>query len=151
MGTTAPNTPGLVLAMTPDEGHTRGTRPEHLARATEEAICYQTRAVLDAMRETSGIDVAALRADGGAAGDDFLLQLQADLLGVPVIRPRLQETTALGAAALAGLATGFWSEAGVAGLVGADRVFTPSMDPGERERLYRDWQRAVERALGWAR
>ncbi|MBN1319687.1 MAG: glycerol kinase GlpK [Thermoleophilia bacterium] len=132
-------------------GLTRGTRPEHLARAAEEAICFQTRAVLDAMREASGAEIGALRADGGAAGDDFLLQLQADLLGVPVVRPRLQETTALGAAALAGLAVGFWSEAEVAGLVGIDRVFTPGMDAEERERLYQDWQRAVERALGWAR
>jgi glycerol kinase len=132
-------------------GLTRGIRPEHLARATEEAICFQTRAVLDAMRQTSGVEVAGLRADGGAARDDFLLQLQADLLGVPVVRPRLGETTALGAAALAGLAVGFWSQAEVAGLVGTDRVFTPNLAPDKRERLYQDWQRAVERALGWAR
>jgi glycerol kinase len=132
-------------------GLTRGTRPEHLARATEEAICFQTRAVLEAMRQTSGIDVAGLRADGGAASDDFLLQLQADLLGVPVIRPRMQEATAFGAAALAGLAVGVWTERDLAELVGIDRVFTPGMDPGERNRLYQDWQRAVERTLGWAR
>ena len=86
----------------------------------------------------------------GAAGDGFLLQLQADILGVPVIRPRIQETTALGAAALAGLATGFWSEADVAGLAGTDRAFDPGMDQDRRECLYRDWQRAVERSLGWA-
>ncbi len=132
-------------------GLTRGNRPEHLARATEEAICFQTRAVLDAMRETSGADVAGLRADGGAAGDDFLLQLQADVLGIPVSRPRILETTALGAAALAGLAVGFWSETDVGRLAGTDLVFTPRMDPGERERLYREWQRAVERTLGWTR
>lgn len=132
-------------------GLTRGTRPEHLARATEEAICLQTRAVLEAMRQASGIDVAGLRADGGAAGDDFLLQLQADLLGVPVTRPRLRETTALGAAALAGLAVGFWSDTDIAGLMGTDRVFTPGMEPAERQRLYQKWQKAVERSLGWAR
>jgi glycerol kinase len=132
-------------------GLTRGTKPEHLARATEEAICFQTRAVLDVMRRTSGIDIAILRADGGAAGDDFLLQLQADLLDVPVVRPRLRESTALGAAALAGLAVGFWTEVDVAELAGIDRVFSPSMEPGRRNRLYQDWQRAVERALGWAR
>ncbi len=103
------------------------------------------------MRQTSGVDIAGLRADGGASGDDFLLQLQADLLGVPVVRPRLQETTALGAAALAGLATGFWTESEIAGLAGTDRVFTPNMQAAERERLYGDWQRAVERSLGWAR
>ena len=132
-------------------GLTRGTGPAQLARATEEAICYQTRAVLDAMRQTSGVDIAGLRADGGASGDDFLLQLQADLLGMPVIRPRLQESTALGAAALAGLAVGFWSESEIAELAGTDRVFAPSMQAAERERLYADWQRAVERSLGWAR
>jgi len=132
-------------------GLTRGTRPEHLARATEEAICFQTRAVLEAMRQASGVDSAGLRADGGAAGDDFLLQLQADLLGVPVIRPRLQETTALGAAALAGLAVGFWSKDDIAELVGVDRVFTPAMGAEEREQLYAQWQRAVERARDWAR
>ena len=132
-------------------GLTRGTRPEHLARATEEAICYQTRAVLDAMQQAAGIDIAGLRADGGASSDDFLMQLQADLLGVPAVRPRLREITALGAAALAGLATGFWSKADIAQLAGTDRVFTPTMDATQRERLYQDWQRAVERALGWAR
>ena len=131
-------------------GLTRGTGPAQLARATEEAICYQTRAVLDAMRQTSGVDIAGLRADGGAAGDDFLLQLQADILGTPVIRSRLQETTALGAAALAGLAVGFWSKSEVAALAGTDRVFTPRMDAAERERLYVAWQRAVQRSLGWA-
>ncbi len=131
-------------------GLTRGTEPEHLARATEEAICFQTRAVLDAMRETSGVDVAALRVDGGAARDDFLLALQADVLAMPVIRPRVLETTALGAAALAGLAVGFWSKDEVTQLAGTGRVFAPTMDTEERERLYREWQRAVDRALGWA-
>ena len=131
-------------------GLSRGTKPEHLARATEEAICFQTRAVLDAMRETSGVQVGALRADGGAAGDDFLLQLQADLLGVPVTRPRLKESTALGAAALAGLAVGFWSKGELVEPAGTDRVFTPDMGSEERERLYRNWQRAADKALGWA-
>ncbi|MFH0916058.1 MAG: glycerol kinase GlpK [bacterium] len=131
-------------------GLTRGTRREHLARAAEEAICLQTRAVLDAMRRTSGVEVAALRADGGAAGDDFLLQLQADILGIPVVRPRVRETTALGAAALAGLAVGFWSEADIRGLAGTDRVFEPRMAPEEQQHLYREWERAVERALRWA-
>jgi glycerol kinase len=131
-------------------GLTRGTKPEHLARATEEAICFQTRAVLEAMRETSGVEVAGLRVDGGAARDDFLLQLQSDILGIPVMRPRILETTALGAAALAGLAVGFWSEREVMELAGTDRVFRPGMAAGRRDRLYRDWQRAVKRASGWA-
>jgi glycerol kinase len=131
-------------------GLTRGTRPEHLARATEEAICLQIRTVLEAMHETSGAQISALRVDGGAAADDTLLQLQADTLGIPVVRPRILETTALGAAALAGLAVGFWSADDVAELAGTDRVFQPHMSAAERDRLYQEWQRALQRALGWA-
>lgn len=130
-------------------GLTRGTAREHIARAAEEAICFQTRAVLDAMNRTSGVEVAGLRADGGAAGDDFLLQLQADVLGIPVVRPRVRETTALGAAALAGLAVGFWSREDIAGLAGTDRSFAPRMVLAERQGLYREWERAVERASRW--
>ena len=132
-------------------GLTRGTTREHLARATEEAICFQTRAVLDAMVLSSGVESTGLKVDGGAAGDDFLLQLQADLLGITVVRPRVLETTALGAAALAGLAVGFWSREDVAGLAGTDRSFAPQMSTDERQRLYGEWGRAVERASGWAR
>jgi len=102
------------------------------------------------MGRTAGVAVAALRVDGGAADDDFLLQLQADLTGIPVIRPRIRETTALGAAALAGLAVGYWSEAEVAGLAGVDRVFEPRMSPDERLRRRGRWEQAVERAAGWA-
>ena len=98
-----PQARGLLI------GITRGTTMQHIARAAEEAICFQVGAVLEAMSRTAGVDVSSLRVDGGAAGDDFLLQLQADLTGVQVVRPRLRETTALGAAALAGLAAGFWS------------------------------------------
>ena len=131
-------------------GMTRGTGRAHLARATEEAICFQVRAVLDAMTHDAGSALSSLKADGGATGDDFLLQLQADLLGVPVERPRVRESTALGAAALAGRAVGFWSREDIGGLAGADRVFRPSMTDSERERLYREWRRAAQRALGWA-
>jgi glycerol kinase len=94
--------------------------------------------------------VTALRVDGGAATDDTLLQIQADILGIAVVRPRVLETTALGAAALAGLAVGFWSEADVARLADTERVFQPAMEPNERERLYHEWRRAAKRALGWA-
>jgi glycerol kinase len=131
-------------------GLTRGTSRAHVARAIEEAICFQTHAVLEAMCRTSGVEIAGLRADGGAAGDDFLLQLQADISGIPVVRPRVQETTALGAAALAGLAVGFWSRQDLAGLAGADRVFTPRMAPDERRRLFGKWEKAVKRAAHWA-
>jgi glycerol kinase len=131
-------------------GLSRGTGREHIARATEEAICFQTAAVLDAVATVAGVNIRALRVDGGAARDDFLLQLQADLSGLPVARPRIVETTALGAAALAGLAVGFWSEADIRGLAGTDRVFEPHMSVQERERLRADWERAVKRASGWA-
>ncbi|MFH1834512.1 MAG: FGGY-family carbohydrate kinase, partial [bacterium] len=131
-------------------GLTRGTTREHIARATEEAICFQTRAVLDAICRVSGIEATSLQVDGGAADDDFLLQLQADILGIPVVRPHNRETTALGAAALAGLAIGFWSRDDITGLAGTDRSFAPDMTAGERKRLHQEWERAVARASGWA-
>ena len=102
------------------------------------------------MGRTCGAAIAALRVDGGAVGDDFLLQLQADLTGIPVVRPRIRETTALGAAALAGLAVGFWSEGEVAGLAGVDRSFEPRMSADERGARRARWEQAVERARGWA-
>jgi len=139
-----PGARGLLI------GLTRGTTRRHIARAAEEAICFQTAAVLEAMGQTTGVAIAALRADGGAAHDDFLLQLQADLAGIPVIRPRIRETTALGAAALAGLAVGYWSEAEVVGLAGVDTVFEPQISPDERARRRGRWEQAVERAVGWA-
>jgi glycerol kinase len=131
-------------------GLSRGTRREHIARATEEAICFQTAAVIDAVTTVAGVQIPALRVDGGAARDDFLLQLQADLTGLLVLRPHILETTALGAAALAGLTVGFWSEADVRGLAGANRVFEPHMAADERARLRDDWERAVKRASDWA-
>ena len=139
-----PGARGLLI------GLTRGTTRQHIARATEEAICFQTAAVLEAMGLTAGVAIAALRVDGGAADDDFLLQLQADLAGIPVIRPRIRETTALGAAALAGLAVGYWSEAEATGLAGVDRVFEPRMSGEERADRRRRWEQAVRRAAGWA-
>jgi glycerol kinase len=131
-------------------GLSRGTRREHIARATEEAICFQTAAVIDAITAAAGVQIPALHVDGGAARDDFLLQLQADLCGLPVARPRVLETTALGAATMAGLAVGFWSEDEIRGLAGTDRVFEPRMTARERDRLRDEWERAVKRATGWA-
>jgi glycerol kinase len=131
-------------------GLTRGTDRRHLARAALEAICYQSRDLLEAMTADSRIRLQALRADGGAAANDFLMQLQADLLDVPVQRPAVTETTALGAAYLAGLAVGYWSgldEIAAQWQVGAE--FEPTMTSDQREMLYGGWQRAVERARGW--
>jgi glycerol kinase len=131
-------------------GLTRGTSAAHLVRAALEAIAYQSRDVLDAMRAEAGVAVPALRVDGGAAANDFLCQFQADVLDLPVLRPAVIETTALGAAFLAGVGAGLWPVEAVAGRVAIERTFTPSMDAATRARGYEGWQRAVERARGWA-
>jgi glycerol kinase len=132
-------------------GLTRGTGLPEIARATIESIAYQVGDVLDAMDTDAGRGLRALRVDGGAAVNDTLLQFQADILDVPVERPVVAETTALGAAYLAGLAVGFWRDpADVAANWALDRRFEPAMDPARRERLLRGWRRAVERSLGWA-
>jgi glycerol kinase len=129
-------------------GLTRATGRGHLIRAGLEAIAYQVREVVDLMQAESGIGVAALRADGGAAGNEFLMQFQADILNVPVTRPHVREVSALGAAYLAGLATGFWrSLAEIAGNWRAERSFYPQMAAAVRERLFGEWREAVARAL----
>ena len=131
-------------------GLTRGSTAAHIARATLESMCYQTRDVLEAMTADSGVEVKALRVDGGAVVNNLLMQFQADILGVPVQRPKVAETTALGAAYLAGLAVGFWSSPQeVAQLWAVNRTFEPQMSEDERERLYINWKRAVERSEGW--
>ncbi len=133
-------------------GITRGTTAAHLARATVEAIAYQTCDVLRAMEKDAGIELTELKVDGRAATNDRLMQFQADLLGVRVRRPVVAETTALGAAYLAGLAVGYSRDpAEVAGNWALDREFTPSMPPPERARLSARWQQAVERLRGWAK
>jgi glycerol kinase len=131
-------------------GLSRFTDRRHLVRATLEAICYQTREVLEAMRVDAGVDLSALKVDGGAVRNNFLMQLQADILGVPVVRPTVNETTALGAAYAAGLAVGFWRDfADLRANWAVDRVFEPQWSQDRREAGYRGWQRAVERTRGW--
>jgi glycerol kinase len=131
-------------------GLTRGTTMGHVARATLEAMCYQTRDVLEAMIADSKVDLKALRVDGGAVVNNLLMQFQADILGVPVQRPMVAETTALGAAYLAGLAVGFWSsQQELAEHWAIDRTFEPKMSKDQREKLYSDWKRAVERSRNW--
>jgi len=131
-------------------GVTRGTSKEHFIRAAVESMAYQTRDVLAAMQADAGIELKELRADGGAIANDFMGQFQSDLLGVPVLRPQVAETTALGAAYLAGLAVGFWeSRAQIAAQWGVDRRFEPTMSADRREALYAGWQRAVAAALAW--
>ncbi len=127
-------------------GITRGTTAAHIARATLEAIAFQTRDVIDAMQADSEIELGELRVDGGAAANDLLMQIQADVLGVPVVRPKNVETTVLGAAYLSGLASGVWtSREDVRQSWEVDRRFEPSWNEVERERRYRDWQEAVDR------
>jgi len=131
-------------------GLTRYINKGHIARATLEATAFQTREVLDAMERDSGVRLSRLKVDGGMVGNDLLMQFQADILGVPVVRPRVAETTALGAAYAAGLAVGFWG--GLDELRRnwqADREWQPGGDEAARDRRYRDWKRAVERTLGW--
>ncbi|HKV41247.1 MAG TPA: glycerol kinase GlpK, partial [Blastocatellia bacterium] len=131
-------------------GLTRGATREHLARAALESIAYQTAGVLKAMRADSGVELTELRVDGGASRNDFLMQFQADILGIPVVRPVVTETTAAGAAYLAGLAAGFWSGTGeLSSLWKSDKVFEPAMNESEREGLLDGWRRAVERAAKW--
>ncbi|ABG04029.1 glycerol kinase [Rubrobacter xylanophilus DSM 9941] len=133
-------------------GITRGTTKAHLARAALESMCYQTLDVVRAMERDSGIELKELRADGGAVANSFLMQFQSDILGVPVEVPEITETTALGSAYLAGLATGFWeSREELDARWRLSRRYEPSMQEGERERLHRRWLRAVERSRGWDR
>ena len=133
-------------------GMTRGTTRAHVARAALEAIAFQSAEVLLAMEKDAGRRLSEVRVDGGAARNDLLMQFQADLLGVPVVRPQVTETTALGAAYLAGLAVGYWQdEAELAALWRAERRFEPAMSGDRRAALFANWQRAVERTLNWAR
>lgn len=133
-------------------GLTRGTGRAHLARAVLEAVAYQTRDVVEAMERDSGIRLRELRCDGGAAGNAFLMQFQADILGVPVDVPEVAETTALGAAYLAGLATGFWSgREEIDEKWRLSRRYEPRMSDDERDRLYARWTEAVARSASWAK
>jgi glycerol kinase len=130
-------------------GLTRGTGRAHVVRAALEAIAYQTRDVLEEMARDSGMRPAMLRVDGGASANRFLMQFQADVLGARVCRMAMLESTALGAAMLAGLAAGVWSERDLRSMRGEEISFEPAMEEVTREALYRDWRRAVNRAMGW--
>ncbi|EOZ4054083.1 glycerol kinase GlpK [Staphylococcus pseudintermedius] len=126
-------------------GLTRGTEKEHFIRATLESLCYQTRDVIEAMAQDSGIEVNSLRVDGGAVKNNFLMQFQSDLLNIEVERPEINETTALGAAYLAGIATGFWKDKSeIQRRWKLEKSFEPEMDQKESNRLYKGWKKAVE-------
>jgi glycerol kinase len=131
-------------------GMTRYVNKSHIARATLEATAYQTREVLEAMEKDSGVALTSLKVDGGMVYNDLLMQFQADVLGVPAVRPKVAETTSLGAAYAAGLATGFWNNlADLRANWQMDKTWMPSMDEDTREGLYRGWLKAVERTFGW--
>lgn len=131
-------------------GLTRGARKEHIVRAALESIAYRSKDVLDVMVSDSGIDITSLKVDGGASRNNFLLQFQSDITGVSVIRPQLVETTAMGAAFLAGLATGFWKNLDeIKSIWSEDRVFNSSMAEEERAKLYKGWQKAILRCCNW--
>lgn len=132
-------------------GLTRGSTKAHIARATLEGIACQVHDVLVAMQGDAGIRLKELRVDGGASANNLLLQFQSDILGVPVLRPKVQETTALGAAYLAGLATGFWKELStIKRQWQREKRFTPSLKPAGRTRLLQGWTKALDRSLSWA-
>jgi len=131
-------------------GLTRNTTVSHVARAALDSMAYQTRDVLEAMQRDAGLKLDHLKVDGGAAANNLLLQFQADVLGVPVRRPVVAETTALGAAYLAGLAVGYWKDTeDVVRNWALDREFTPAMAPAARDTLYGRWQKAVARSRDW--
>ncbi|MBR0249883.1 MAG: glycerol kinase GlpK [Synergistaceae bacterium] len=131
-------------------GLTRYVRKEHIIRATLESLCYQTRDVIEAMEKDSGKKLTALKVDGGAVVNNLLMQLQADILGADVVRPVVNETTALGAAYAAGLAVGFWKDEGdIRANWAEDRKFKPELGADEREKDYAGWKKAIEKSRGW--
>ena len=132
-------------------GLTRGASIEHIIRATLESIAYQTRDVLDAMQQDAGEKLRTLRVDGGVTGNNFLMQFQADILSTTVERPAMKESTAIGAAFLAGLAVGFWSDLNeLKNRMSIERTFTPSCSPEQTEKMYAGWLKAVSRTRNWA-
>ena len=133
-------------------GLTRGVNKDHIVRATLESLAYQVNDVLEAMKADSGIELSALKVDGGASTNNFLMQTQADISSAPVNRPKCVETTAMGAAYLAGLAVGYWnSPEEVVKNWAIDQIFMPKIEAGKREKMLRGWKRAVRCAFGWAK
>ncbi len=131
---------------------TRFVNKGHVARAVLEATAFQTREVLDAMEQDSGIQLRALKVDGGMVFNELLMQFQADILNVPVIRPKVAETTALGAAYAAGFAVGFWKTFDeLRANWGKDKEWDPKMDAAKRDLLFADWKRAVTRTFDWVK
>jgi len=131
-------------------GLTRGANRNHIIRAALESIAYQSKDLIDAMQKDSGCKLSALKVDGGASRNNFLMQFQADITGTKVVRPIITETTALGAAYLAGLAVGFWkSKEEIAGKWAVSETYIPNLSEEKKEKLYNGWQKAIERTKNW--
>jgi glycerol kinase len=130
-------------------GLTRDTGKEHIIKATLESLAYQTKDILNAMQEDSGVTLASLKVDGGASANNMLMQFQADILGAEVERPHVIESTAMGAAYLAGIQAGLWKKSDIVKNRGIEKKFQPSMNKDVRERLYKGWKKAVERTMRW--
>ncbi len=136
---------GAIFGLTRDSG-----QPE-ITAATLHSLAYQTRDILEAMQDDSGVVLDELNVDGGATANDYLMQFQADILDVSVVRPKITETTAMGAAFLAGLAVNFWTDQQISEVRSIDKTFEPTMSPDQRSKLYQGWKRAVERTKGWSK
>jgi len=134
---------GAIFGLTRDSGQ------QHITKATLQSLAYQTKDVLDAMQKDSSIELAKLQVDGGACANNFLMQFQSDILGTPVERPEIIESTALGAAYLAGIAVGIWKKEDIISGRKPDKLFEPNMGKEERTKLYKGWQKAVERSMNW--
>ena len=130
-------------------GLTRDTGKAHLAKATLESLAYQTKDIINAMEEDSGVELQNLKVDGGACANNYLMQFQANILGTEVHRPKVIESTAMGAAFLAGIQVGIWTQEDIDQSRPMDRIFKPTFEKGKRDRLYKTWQKAVERSKGW--
>ena len=129
---------------------TRGTKREHIIRAAQESIAYQSAELVEAMEKDTGVELSCLKVDGGASRDGFLMQFQSDILNRTVVRPEVRETTALGAAFLAGLSVGVWKdEDEIRALWAADKTFEPNMESAVREKKLKKWKKAVLRCLDW--
>ena len=133
-------------------GLTRGVNKYHIIRATLESMVYQVNDVVEAMEQDAGVKLSSLKVDGGASANNFLLQTQANISDAPVVRPRCVETTATGAAYLAGLATGFWKDMdSVKKNAKTDMTFVPNIDADKRQEMLKGWRKAVKYAFGWAK
>src|SRR5688572_5053539 len=130
-------------------GLTRDTGKDHIIKATLESLAYQTKDILNAMEEDAGIKLAALKVDGGASANNILMQFQADILGTPVERPEVIESTAMGAAYLAGIQIGMWEKESIIKNRKIQKRFTPQMNEDVRNKLYKGWIKAVKRSMDW--